>query len=89
MVGNPPTPQEATESKITLLVVPTGVIRQWQDEIARHVDHKVFKKVMHYKANKEISTEILRDCDILSKTSALYIFTFSSANTEQSRAMER
>lgn len=73
MVGNPPTAQEASLSKITLLVVPSGVIRQWQDEIARHVDNDVFKKIMHYKANKDISLEILRDCDILSKTRTLYL----------------
>lgn len=89
MVGNPPTQEEAINSKITLLVVPSGVIRQWQDEIARHVDDKVFKKVMHYKANKEISTEILRDCDILSKTSALHISPSLLLISEQSRAMER
>lgn len=67
MVGNPPTTQEASVSKITLLVVPSGVIRQWQEEIARHVDDQVFKKIMHYKATKEISLEILQDCDILSE----------------------
>lgn len=67
MVGNRPTPQEALHSKITLLIVPSGVIQQWQDEIERHVDTDVFKKVMHYKAKKEISAEILRDCDILSE----------------------
>jgi hypothetical protein len=67
MVGNPPTAQEANVSKITLLVVPSGVIRQWQEEIARHVDDRVFKKIMHYKAIKEISLEILQDCDILSE----------------------
>jgi len=72
MVGNPPTPQEASLSKITLLVVPSGVIRQWQDEIALHVESGVFKKIMHYKANKEISPEILMDCDILSKARARY-----------------
>lgn len=67
MVGNPPTPKEARLSKITLLVVPSGIIRQWQDEIASHVDNHVFKKIMHYKANKEISIDILKDCDILSE----------------------
>ena len=70
MVGNPPTGEEAKRSKITLLVVPSGVIRQWQDEIARHVDSNVFKKIMHYKARNEISVEILQDCDILSNTMA-------------------
>ena len=67
MVGNPPTPQEARHSKITLLVVPGAVIRQWQNEIVKHVKSGVFKKIMHYKAKKDISMEILQDCDILSK----------------------
>ncbi len=65
MVGNPPTPDEAVHSKITLLVVPSAVIRQWQSEIMVHVSPGIFKKVMHYRAKQEISTEILKDCDIL------------------------
>lgn len=79
MVGNPPTAQEASVSKITLLVVPSGVIRQWQEEIVRHVEPHVFKKIMHYKAIKEISFEILRDCDVLSKI--IYSNQFHSAST--------
>ncbi|KAI9877522.1 MAG: hypothetical protein M1830_003663 [Pleopsidium flavum] len=87
MVGNPPTPDEARLSKITLLVVPSAVIRQWQDEIALHVDHGFFKKIMHYKANKEISMDILKDCDILITSYAEVMNSYPWPNQEELKSL--
>ena len=64
MVGNPPDPCLG-HSKTTLLVVPSIAVKQWLNEIEKHVEPGVFKKVTHYKRSKELTMANLEDQDII------------------------
>ena len=67
MVGNPLEPS-STDSKTTLLVLPSSVLPQWRDEIKLHVKKDFFRKIMQYKASAAITMENLVDQDILSES---------------------
>lgn len=64
MVGNPPD-LEANDRKTTLLIVPSSVLRQWEDEIALHVTKGIFKKVYAFRAVHRLSMENLQDQDVI------------------------
>ena len=66
MVGNPPDPSQG-HGKTTLLVVPSSALRQWEEEMAAHVEKGVLKKITNYKRTKEITLENLRDQDVIRK----------------------
>lgn len=51
------------------MVVPPGAVKQWEQEINKHVTPNLFKRILHYKRTKEISLESLKDHDIISKIS--------------------
>ncbi|KAI9765896.1 MAG: hypothetical protein M1840_007037 [Geoglossum simile] len=63
MVGN--APDSGTKCRTTLLVVPSSVIDQWQNEILTHVEKNFFNHVLHYKRSKEIPLSILETCDVI------------------------
>ncbi|KFY34561.1 hypothetical protein V494_06643 [Pseudogymnoascus sp. VKM F-4513 (FW-928)] len=89
MVGNPPAKEDiAHERKATLIVVPAGLLSQWETEIKIHVDEKVFPKVMPYKASSRISINILSDCDIVltSFTEVMNSWPFPNSREEQADA---
>ncbi len=70
IVGNPPEPGLGL-GKTTLLVVPSGAIKQWEEEIQKHVSPNLLKKITHYKRTKEITRANLDDQDIISMISPL------------------
>ena len=66
MVGNPPSKEHIkAKTKATLIVLPSSAIRQWQDEISTHVDPKIFSRIIHYKAKKDLPLISLQDCDVV------------------------
>lgn len=68
IVGNPPLidPKKKTPAvKTTLIVMPSGAVKQWEKEIEKHVNPGLFKKILHYKQSKEISMPNLEDQDII------------------------
>jgi SNF2 family DNA or RNA helicase len=81
MVGNPPSKEDIKRRrKTTLIVLPSSAIKQWAEEIRNHVEEKVFPRVMHYKASKEIPIVSIQDCDIVltSYTEVMHSFPFPS-----------
>ncbi|KAH0536030.1 hypothetical protein FGG08_007079 [Glutinoglossum americanum] len=83
MVGNPPDPGAA--ARATLLIVPSSVIEQWQDEIRTHVEEDFFKRVLHFKKSKEIPLSILQTCDVIitSYTEILASYPYPSYGKER------
>jgi SNF2 family DNA or RNA helicase len=66
MVGNTPSVQDnANGRKATLIVLPSGVVKQWVTEIKKHVDPQVFEKILQYKSSMEIPMVFLQDSDIV------------------------
>jgi len=66
MVGNPPSPQHiANGRKATLIVVPASAVKQWVEEIKKHVDPQVFEGLLQYKASSEIPMVFLQYSDIV------------------------
>lgn len=68
IVGNPPDGSQKGV-KTTLVVVPSSALKQWEEEIRRHVQEGFLKKMMHYKRSKEMSMANLEDQDLLSEFS--------------------
>ncbi|KAI9883645.1 MAG: hypothetical protein M1823_004592 [Watsoniomyces obsoletus] len=64
MVGNPPDLSKGMP-KTTLIVAPSGAIKQWMEEIDTHVTPGRFPKVLHYKRSKDLSMANLLDQDII------------------------
>jgi hypothetical protein len=62
MVANPPGPRDR---KTTLLVLPSSVVDQWNDEIVKHVNEGVFPKIMTWKSTFGISLSNLQDQDVV------------------------
>ncbi|KAI9848067.1 MAG: hypothetical protein M1837_001169 [Sclerophora amabilis] len=64
MVGNPPSTEDE-ERQATLLVLPSSIIRQWEEEIDLHVDKGVFPNIIHYKTSTALLPEQLQEYDII------------------------
>lgn len=81
MVGNPPSKEDIKKRrKTTLIVLPPSAIKQWTEEIRNHVEEKIFPRVMHYKASKEMPIWSIQDCDIVltSYAEVMHSFLFPS-----------
>ncbi len=68
MVGNRPDLDKGMP-KTTLIVAPSGAIKQWMEEIETHVKPGVFPKVLHYKHSNGLSMANLLDQDIIGQYS--------------------
>lgn len=69
MVGNPPSEKDILKkTKATLIVLPSSVVRQWNDEIRKHLDPSVFQRILQYKASSEVPMIFLEDSDIVITT---------------------
>lgn len=58
---------------------------QWIEEIRRHVDKKIFPKVLRYKRASKIEMEVLQDCDIVvtSYTDVMKEFPYPDSKEEK------
>ncbi|CZS91311.1 related to protein RIS1 [Rhynchosporium graminicola] len=66
MVGNAPGDEDRKRKvKATLIIGPATICSQWIDEIATHVDPKVFPKIILYKTSSNLSPGVLEDADIV------------------------
>jgi SNF2 family DNA or RNA helicase len=91
MVGNPPTMEDIKKrQKATLIVLPSSAIKQWMEEIRTHVEERIFPRVMHYKASKEIPIVSIEDCDIVltSYTEVMRSYSYPSQEDMDSWSTE-
>jgi hypothetical protein len=87
MVGNPPTEKDIKEMrKATLIVVPASLLSQWKTEIKRHVDEKIFPRIMPYKASSGAPANVLEFCDIVLTTFTEVLNSWPFPNSPEEKA---
>ncbi|KUJ23208.1 uncharacterized protein LY89DRAFT_727977 [Mollisia scopiformis] len=63
-VANPPPPSTPSEQRQILIIVPPGILEQWENEI-ENMAGDVFKRVMIYKSSDKIKAVYIDDSDII------------------------
>ncbi|KAI1753994.1 SNF2 family N-terminal domain-containing protein [Xylaria castorea] len=66
IVSNRPTEDDTKiHAKATLIIAPAIAIKQWEEEIRRHVDTEYINTILHYKQSKDIPIEFLKVADVI------------------------
>lgn len=66
MVLNRPSPDaRADDPKTTLIITPTALLRQWEDEILQHTAEGTFDVFVHHGNNKIRSLKHLKSLDVI------------------------
>ena len=63
--------QEAGRPKTTLIICPPALLRQWREELERHVDANIFRQIIEYKGSSvhnKGQEEILENADVVLTT---------------------
>jgi len=55
-------PKRGAKNRTTLLVVPSSIVQQWLEEIAKHTDDDIMESVLIYKSGSRIPvTDICKE----------------------------
>lgn len=85
IVGNPPEPGPKNRPKATLVVVPASLLKQWEDEVEKHVKPEYLSKVQIYKKSSKLKLRVVQDCDIVITTYAEILSSWNVKMSEDDR----